>query len=420
MVKMNKNRVIYESVLDDWDADSNPTASNVIASKNTDSVYPCQLRIGIGVTDKGADKHYIEWMKIEQYRVLWKNFINELFELLTDRSEIYDIRCSKYMFVDVHMDLDSDEDDEVYARLDDVQPVFDKNRLYYENDRDGAVFCIDVYMDAGFKRTRQCVTLVKQLFNHFSQERASESGGIFWVNSMCAGMFRAIGWNAFNMEKVYWGGKLAEFCRGLIGMCETGEAGKTNVHCYTDIERLFKFNERNQILKYFEKVGSSDNYIKKICSNVPLKDVKFSVVTLYQPKGGNGLLFPQRWIEYNSATNEIDSADLFCEWSLSEAEQKCLIEGASALKASESICDVYVYNSGGRPFGLLYINYDQTVIIDDEEYIVLLTSKYYKEDDEEQDNACAIEMIDDMNSIGIGKDEALKILDDAGIEYFKY
>ena len=94
MVKMNKNRVIYESVLDDWDADSNPTASNVIASKNTDSVYPCQLRIGIGVTDKGADKHYIEWMKIEQYRVLWKNFINELFELLTDRAEIYDIRCS--------------------------------------------------------------------------------------------------------------------------------------------------------------------------------------------------------------------------------------------------------------------------------------------------------------------------------------
>ena len=66
MVKSLNNRVIYESVLDDWDADSNPTASSVVASGNVDdNIYPCQLRIVIGVTDKGADIHYIEWMKID-------------------------------------------------------------------------------------------------------------------------------------------------------------------------------------------------------------------------------------------------------------------------------------------------------------------------------------------------------------------
>ena len=42
------------------------------------------------------------------------------------------------------------------------------------------------------------------------------------------------------------------------------------------------------------------------------------------------------------------------------------------------------------------------------------TRVYYALDDPH-----VIEMIDDMNSIGIGKDEALKILDDARIEYFK-
>lgn len=416
---MVRNKIIFESVLDDWTSDGNPRTSNVVAKNTRDDIYPCMLRIGIGVTDKGNDKHYIEWMPIDKYRALWKNFTGELFEMLDGRPEIRDFRCSRYMFVDVHMDLDSDKDDEVWCSLDDVQSVFDMNRLYYESDRNRAVFCVDVYMDANFRRTRSCITLVQQLFHYFSEEKAREAGSIFWINSMCAGECMAIGWNAFNMEQTYYGGKLATFCRGLIGMCETGEAGNTNVHCYCDVERLCKFNHRDEILKRFNKFDHSGNVLEKIRENVSLDKVKFSVVTLFNPNVGSGMIFPMRWVSYNSATDEIDDADLFCEWDVREAEKKCM-DAAWQIKQSGSTCDAYVYNLGGRPFGLLYLNYDKTAIIDDTEYIVLLTSKYYYEEaHEDLDNACAIEMIDDMKSIGINYEEALKILKDADIEYVK-
>lgn len=398
---------IYESILDDWPSDDIETAGRTLArSTGGGDVYDCTLRIGIGVADYIDDSHYIEWMRIDTYREKWTTFLDELFGTLDNRPEIRDMRCDKYMFVDVNGDLEKD-DNEVWCELKDVQQVFDRNRLYYEDDRRGGVFCVDVQMDASFTRTRQCVTLVRELFGLFSETRAIRTGSVFWINALCAGTMCGIGFNALNMGNEFWGGKLATFCRGLIGMCQTGQAGRTDVHCYADIEKYCKFNLRDRILGRFNQHRDMRNRLVKICADVPLDKVKFSVVTLFRPNISNIEMFPLNWCEYNSATDEIDHNDLFCEWSVKEAQEKCM-DAADQLKGSGGTCDVYVYNLSGRPFGLLYINYDKTAIIDDEEYIVLLTSKYWSDNGYSEEDICDCiwEMIEDLEAIDITKDEA--------------
>lgn len=411
---------IYESILDDWTPEAQPSAGRVLAKEGSGDVYDCTLRIGIGVADKPDDLHYISWMKIDTYREHWRKFLSELFSVLDGRPEIRDIRCDRYMFVDVNFNPDINEDNEIWCDLDDVQPVFDRNRLYYSSDRTGSVFCIDVQMDAGFRRTRQCVTLVRQLFYLFSEERAEKTGCVFWIGSLCAGTFNGIGYNALEMGEKYWGGKLAAFSRGLIGMCETGEAGRTDVHCYTDIEKYCKFNLRDNILARYNHHDDMKNRLVKVCTDVPLDTVKFSVVTLFRPNISSSEMFPLNWMEYNSATDEIDHSDLFCKWDVREAQEKCM-DAADQLRNSSSTCDVFVYNKrGGRPFGLLYLNYDRTAIIDDEEYIVLLTSKYWTGNSYTDDDirACLWEMTEDLESVGIARDEAEDCFRMAGIDKF--
>lgn len=414
----NSKKIIFEGILDDMSAEDTRHASDSLASNVNDDIYACSLRIVVGVADKEGDVHYIDWMRIDQYRELWNKFITELFEMLSERPEIHDMRCSKYGFTDVNMNLDSDEDDEIIVPIDDVQQVFDSNRLY-DNELRDSVFFFDVYIDADFRRTRQCVTLVKQLFDYFSKERAEETGSLFWVNSMCAGSFNSIGYNAFNMHDEYWGGKLASFCRGLIGMCETGEPGNTKVHCYADIEnRYFKQNHRNDIVRRMQRFDPFDGVVTRIKKDVPLSEVKFSVVSLLSTKISNEMSYPG-WCDYNSATDEIDNSDTFCKWSLEEARIKCM-DAADQMKQSGRKCDAYIYKiKRNDTFGLFYINYDWTAIVDNEEYVVLLMGKYYSDvSDEDMDNACVTEMIDDMASIGIDKTEALKFISDAGINYF--